>query len=167
LELAEIEPAGLPEEVVNQIGAFCRDTKVRVEKQVVQLKLAQLNNKYQAKYGTEFGYEFTEGDLNRVQELINELRESIAASDLFEDAHKQRLLARLEKMQAELHKKVSDLDRFWGLMGDATVMLRKFGDDAKPIVDRVRELSQIVWNTQSHAEELPSDSPMPLIGGEE
>ncbi|MBI4826866.1 MAG: hypothetical protein HY807_10680 [Nitrospirae bacterium] len=39
----------------------------------------------------------------------------------------------------------------------------KFGDDAKPFVDRIREIADIVWRTQARAEELPSSTPTPLI----
>jgi hypothetical protein len=84
-------------------------------------------------------------------------------SSLFEESHKQRLLKRLETLQRELHKKVSDLDKFWGLVGEAGVVLGKFGKDAKPIVDRIREIAGIVWRTQAHTEELPSDTPIPLL----
>ena len=60
-----------------------------------------------------------------------------------------------------MHKKVSDLDHFWGLIGDAGVALGKLGNDAKPIVDRIREITGITWNTQSRAEELPSGTTFP------
>ena len=82
---------------------------------------------------------------------------------MFEEDHKQRLLKRIEKLQAELHKKVSDLDKFWGLVGDAGVVLGKFGKDAKPLVDRITEIAKIVWQTQARAEELPSGTDMPLL----
>ena len=62
-----------------------------------------------------------------------------------------------------MHKKVSDLDRFWGLIGDAGVVLGKLGNDAKPIVDRIKEVAEIVWQTQSRAEELPSGTKIPLL----
>lgn len=75
----------------------------------------------------------------------------------------EALLLRLEKVQSEMHKKMSDLDRFWGLIGDAGVALGKFGTEAKPIVDRIREISEIVWRTQARAEELPSNTPLPLL----
>jgi hypothetical protein len=91
------------------------------------------------------------------------LRVNISESPDIEEKHKQRLLQRLEKLQAELHKKMSDLDRFWGLVGEAGIVLGKFGKDAKPLVDRIREITDIVWRTQSRAEELPSDTQSPLI----
>ncbi len=113
-----------------------------------------------------FFYEFTDGDLKRIQQIINELRSQITESTLFEDGHKQRLLRRLEAMQSEMHKKMSDVDKIWGLVGDAGVVVGKFGKDAKPFVDRIKELSKIAWRTQARAEELPSDSQNPLLGND-
>ena len=99
----------------------------------------------QKKYSQGFFYKFTEGDLNRIQLLINELRTIISATKGMEESHKSRLLNRLETLQSELHKSVSDLDKFWGLLIDASIVLKKVGENAKPIVDRVREITDIVW----------------------
>lgn len=118
--------------------------------------------KFSTKIGRTFQYEFSEGDLDKSQKLLNEIRDLITKSSFFEETHKQRLLSRLERVQSELHKKVSDLDRFWGLIGDAGVVLGKFGNDAKPIFDRIRDLTMLVWATQSRAEGLASNCPPPL-----
>ncbi|WP_088556261.1 hypothetical protein [Marinobacter sp. es.042] len=122
-----------------------------------------LINKKKAKLEKGFYYEFTDGDLKRIQEIINELREKISVSELFEENHKTRLLRRLERLQSELHKRMSDVDRLWGLVGDAGVVIGKFGTDAKPFVDRIREISDIVFRTQARAEELPSAAKNPLL----
>ena len=114
-----------------------------------------------------FFYEFTDGDLDRIQELINELRAEISVSELFDHSHRRRLLRRLEAMQSEMHKNMSDVDRIWGLVGDAGIVIGKFGEDSKPFVDRFKELAQIAWKTQARAEELPSSSQNPLLGNEE
>jgi hypothetical protein len=79
------------------------------------------------------------------------------------DLHRARLLRRLESLQSEMHKKMSDVDRIWGLVGDAGIVIGKFGKDAKPIVDRIKELSQIAWKTQARTEELSSSSKNPLL----
>tara|TARA_R110000772_G_scaffold105596_1_gene207331 strand:- start:96 stop:899 length:804 start_codon:yes stop_codon:yes gene_type:complete len=128
--------------------------------------LSAINNKKKI-IDKGFFYEFTDGDLDRIQELINDLRKEITASELFEDSHRRRLLRRLEAMQSEMHKKMSDVDRIWGLVGDAGIVIGKFGKDAKPFVDRIKELSQIAWKTQARAEELPSSSQNPLLGSED
>ena len=112
---------------------------------------------------SSFSYEFSQGDLERIQVLVNELRSQISESLALESGHKRRLTKRLERLQSELHKRVSDLDRFWGLVGDAGVVLGKLGKDARPIVERTRELAEIVWKTQVRSEELPSDLENPMI----
>lgn len=124
-------------------------------------------DRFNGYFNNTFTYEFSEGDLTIIQKLINELRELLISSELFTADHKRRLLKRLEKLQSELHKKVSDLDRFWGLIGDAGVVIGKFGQDAKPFVDRIKEIADIIWRTQARSEELPSGSHIPFLKNEE
>lgn len=47
-------------------------------------------------------------------------------------------------MQVELHQTNSDIDRFWGFIGEVGVAVRKFGEDLKPISERAQELSKLV-----------------------
>jgi hypothetical protein len=131
--------------------------------QGTNLKVQNISSIFKNKFKNGFAYEFTQGDIKRIQDLINELRAEIGKSAKIPDEHKTRLLKRLEKLQSEMHKKMSDLDRFWGLVGDAGVVIGKFGNDAKPIVDRIREIAAIVWRTQSNAEELPSGTQNPML----
>ena len=52
--------------------------------------------------------------------------------------------------------------------GEAGVVLGKLGDDAKPFVDRVREITEVVWRCQARSEQLPGDVPLRLLpGGDE
>ncbi|EKF9501433.1 hypothetical protein O1C20_003610, partial [Vibrio cholerae] len=146
---------------------YIQEVQSAVGDQAVLLKVETYSNRYKNAFKNTFAYEFSKGDFERVQELINELRAQISTLEDLEPSHKQRLLKRLEKLQSELHKRVSDLDRFWGLIGDAGVVLGKLGADAKPIVDRIKEIAEIAWNTQSRAEELPSNSPNPMLGNTE
>ncbi len=129
--------------------------------------LERLKNKFSQGLKVGFAYEFSQADLNRIQTLINELRNEVAASTLFEEKHQARLLKRLEQLQRELHKRVSDLDRFWGLIGDAGVALGRFGTAAKPFVERISEITEIVWNTQKQTEGLPSTMDMPLLNNDD
>ncbi len=148
---------------MNKIRDFFSNVRTDFEKIITKNTITELRNKYNTIFSNTFSYEFTTGDLDRIQKLINELRDNIGLSELFTAEHKQRLLRRLEKIQSEIHKKVSDLDRFWGLIGDAGVVIGKFGNDAKPIVDRIKEIADIVWRTQSRSEELPSGTTIPFL----
>lgn len=134
-----------------------------LQKESNQNKSKIIRGRFRASFTDVFCYEFSQGDLERLQSLINELRSSISISDDLDENHRARLLARLEKLQKELHKKISDLDGFWGLIGDAGVVAGKLGTDAKPLVDRIKEIAGIVWRTQSKAEELPSSARFPLL----
>ena len=70
-------------------------------------------------------------------------------------------------MQSELHKKVSDLDRFWGFFIDASIVVGQMGENAKPMVEVIRQIVRIIWPTQTRAYELPSDVPFKLLGQSE
>lgn len=150
-----------------EVAMYLKQIDDELNQHVLSIKMAHYDDKYKTMYGNIFTYEFTDGDLNRIQKLINELRNIVSTSDVFEDDYKSRLLARLEKLQSELHKKMSDLDRFWGLMGEAGVAFGKFGENAKPFVDVVKKIKDIIWNTQKQAEQLSTDTPLELIDDNE
>lgn len=142
---------------------YIYELETHFSSKATKLKFDRMKLTFKLSLGGGFSYEFSQGDLSKIQSLLNELREQISSSNHFEHEHQQRLLRRLEKIQSELHKRVSDLDKFWGLIGDAGVVLGKFGNNAKPLVDRIKEIAEIVWQTQSRAEELPSGTPIPLL----
>ncbi|WP_324026754.1 hypothetical protein [Aeromonas caviae] len=157
-------------EISNNVGWNCHKLHEYLTSVRNQFSSYDLNDRvnnhtetYRSLFPNTFSYEFSQGDLERVQFLINELREQISNNANLEESHRQRLLKRLEHLQSELHKKVSDLDRFWGLVGDAGVVLGKLGTDAKPIVDRIKEIAEIAWKTQARTEELPSSATNPML----
>ncbi|ALP62794.1 hypothetical protein [Paraburkholderia caribensis] len=142
---------------------YVADVATECSHHALQLRMSRLRTTVRAGISSTFAYEFSQGDFERIQHLVNDLRQIISDSQHFEQKHQRRLLLRLERLQAELHKRVSDLDTLWGLIGDAGVAFGKFGVDAKPIVDRIKEITAITWRTQSRAEELPTDSPFPQL----
>jgi hypothetical protein len=89
-------------------------------------------------------YEFSDADFQRAQELMNELRELLRTSALLNEDQKRRLQRKLDNMRVELNKKTTDIDRFWGFLGEASIAMRKFGADLDPIAERVQELAGIV-----------------------
>lgn len=149
-----------------EINSYLQELQAYCVSESSKLKIKSLKSHFKTALGSGFSYEFSQGDLERVQALINEIRALISQTNGLEKEHQRRLLSRLEKLQSEMHKKVSDLDRFWGLIGDAGVVLGKLGNDAKPIVDRVKEIAEIVWHTQSRSEELPSGTKIPLLANQ-
>jgi len=158
-------PTGNWEEDCRQMQAYLLAVRDSMTKLAQQNKLANMKSSFSTLLTNRFHYKFSPADVDRMQTLINELRQQITESTLYSDEHRARLLKRLEGLQSEVHKKMSDLDKFWGLIGDAGVAVGKFGNDAKPLVDRIVELTQIVWNSQKDAEQLPSNVQFPLLPG--
>lgn len=153
--------------VCNSMRQFLRDTQADMVGQTSAKKMEALKKGFAVSLANGFGYEFTEGDIKRVQGLINELRDELSKEARLDDGHKRRLMARLEALQKELHKKVSDLNSFYGLMGDFGIAIGKLGTDAKPFTDRIKEIVQIGWKSQARAEQLPSSAENPMIGNDD
>lgn len=158
-------PNGDWEEDCRQMNTYLMAVRESMTKLAQQNLLANMKSSFSTLLTNKFHYKFSSADIDRMQTLINELRQQITESTLYSDEHRARLLKRLEGLQGEVHKKMSDLDKFWGLIGDAGVAIGKFGNDAKPLVDRIVELTQIVWNSQKDAEQLPSNVQFPLLPG--
>lgn len=167
ISMAIPEVTGNIEENCQNLWNYITQIKDTFEQKSIKLKIESYKTRYKTAFKSSFSYEFSQGDFDRIQTIVNELREHISKNDQLEASHGQRLLKRLESLQSELHKRVSDLDKFWGMVGDAGVVLGKLGADAKPIVDRVKEIAEIVWKTQARTEELPSDSINPMLEHDE
>lgn len=147
------------------MAQFVHEINRAVQAQANLQKYEEVQARMAHRLGVGFMYEFSQGDLDRIQALLSELRKEISESTLYTDGHRERLLARLEKLQAETHKKMANIDKFWSLLGDAGVAVGKFGENSKPMFDRINEILKIVWRTQARAEDLPSDAPPPLPHG--
>lgn len=156
-------PTGNWQEDCRNMHGYFNSVRESMTQLAQQNTLEKMKSGFSTLLANRFHYKFSPADIDRMQTLINELRQQITDSNLYSDEHRARLLKRLEGLQSEVHKKMSDLDKFWGLIGDAGVAIGKFGNDAKPLVDRIVELTQIVWNSQKDAEQLPSNVQFPLL----
>ena len=147
----------------NKLRTYITYSHTEIQKLNILKNNTHARNKYDAWSSEKFTYKFSEEDVDRIQTLIDELRNELKTSDLFEVEHKNRLLARLEKLQTEIHKEMSDIDKIWGLLGDAGVAIGKFGKDVKPFTDRIIEITKIGWKTQAESEGLPENTRNPLL----
>lgn len=152
---------------IGDMYLFVRGTFDALDNRLADVTLSRAREKFRTRFGIAFLYEFSDGDLKRIQELVNELRDIVVKSELYDAKHKDRILSKLEALQRELYKKMSNFDKLWGLIGEAGVAIGRFGVDAKPFVDRIREIAQITWRTQARAEELPSGASFPLLAAPE
>ncbi len=114
-----------------------------------------------------FAYNLDADDMKTVQNKINELRQAIQQADFLEERFKRRLLIRLEKMQSELHKEISDFDIILGGVADAADTMGHVGEKAKPIVDRFRDIMEVFWRNRTGASEIEGPDELPKLPGAE
>lgn len=158
-------------ETMRIIGSFILEQKKVWEAEVAQRSssvfLSQKEDLYLGLFASEAPYDFSPRDLERAQQLASDLRGLISASNLITEKHKRRLLRRLDATQQELHANTSDIDRFWGFLGEVGIVARKFGADLDPIVDRAFELARIVLTaifSREGVKALPEVADL-LVGG--
>ncbi|QWA30694.1 hypothetical protein [Pseudomonas sp. RC3H12] len=151
-------------EIVDSSLSFVTSAYAELHQQAAAIQLDSVRASVRGILSKRPAYEFTDGDIEKIQSTINELRQLLVSAKDLDETHKQRMLKRLEAFQRELHKKMSDLSRFWGFMGDMGVALRKLGEDSKPIVDRYEQIMRAGWQAEARSAGLPHDSEMPKIG---
>lgn len=101
-------------------------------------------------------YKFSDDEYEKIQVLINQLREDIKSAKKIPQNHKERLLKRLEAMQKELHKTLSNFDQFLGFWLEIGIAGRKFGEDMEPITTRFGKIIVIVATVIETKEKLPA-----------
>jgi len=150
-----------------RVTNFFNDWKSNVDEKLKRIQQSDTYETAKDYYASMFGkgifYEFSDDDFSRVQTLLNNLRDLLTKSKDFEEDHRTRLLKKLEALQSELHKKMSDFDRFWGFFIDSGIALTKFWENAKPYRDDIKEIIEIVSRTQAKAENVQKLFPLNLL----
>lgn len=150
-------------EFLNFITAVHRELQAVVERDKAIQFQEQIEQRLNRVITGSFVYELTEGDFKEVQDLLDQLRNAITSSPELKENHRLRLLKRLEKVQAELHKKLSTLDGLYCLAIEASIVAGTIGKNAEPIAKAAKAIAGITWRTHSHTEGLPSGATSPLL----
>jgi len=152
---------------VNQVNHFFDSWKATIDKKLKQTQQTDTyetaKDYYASMFGKGFFYEFSDDDFSRLQTLLNHLRDLLTKSKDFEEDHRTRLLKKLEALQSELHKKMSNFDKFWGFFIDSGIALNKFWENAEPFRNDVKELARIVCHAQAKAENVSKLLPFNLL----
>jgi hypothetical protein len=101
-------------------------------------------------------FRLTEDDRARVLDLSSKMRKIIMASTLFDDAHKRRLLNRLNAIEKQVHQEEGMLDVILGGVSDVGDTLKKFGGDLKPLSDRMTEIKRITQSSSKEYDQVPA-----------
>ncbi len=147
----------LPSRNIENIIRYCIELSEITRHHLAKLKVELAHAKYAQLLGEKFSYHLTGDEVKQAQALLSELKQLVESNERLDDGFKQRLQNRLEVLHFKIHLKMESLDRWWGLLGDAGIVLRVAGDEAAPIVARIRSLISLAWQIQARNEHLSVD----------
>lgn len=101
------------------------------------------------------GYTLGEGDCRKIQELINELRDTINADASIADEHKKRLLKKLNQLQTELNKEHPNYKEFWYYVMANIAYANAALIGAEPIINFLYKITDILIKPMSTLSGLP------------
>jgi len=150
-----IEPRGLvihPDNIgLRDIESYFLEFRQMQMAEEYYRNIEGLNDKYNY-ISYRYTYDFTDEQISTIQTKISELREFIQKSDKLDDKHKSRLLNRLEDLQKTFNNRMSNLDKIQGTMIELGYSLGKFGEESKPMFDRINDIASIVRVVQATTE---------------
>ncbi len=98
----------------------------------------------------------TKEQVEEIEGHINEARQKIRSSNAFEEKHKRRLLNRLEKLQSEINKKISDLDVMLAGVTEVTAVAGQSAKNLNPVVDLFKKIFLIAEGESDEPLGLPA-----------
>lgn len=116
----------------------------KAEKKYSEIAAEEASEKYDSMFGNIYSYKIPEKDFQRIQTLVNELRDQINKSKEIKEEHKKRLIKRLDKLQSELNKDMANFDRFWGVAIEVSGHIGIVCENIKPFFDTINEMVDIV-----------------------
>ena len=105
--------------------------------------------------GTPY-FKLTVDEEKLVLDLAADMRRAILDAQCFDQPWKLRLLKRVSAIEFEVHRSKGRLDVVLGGLGDVGEALGKFGNDVKPILDRMAEIAKITRRKSSEYDQLPA-----------
>lgn len=132
----------------------------------IELEKGETSDKALMLLGKRFAYSLEDDEIDEIKATITKLRKLISEKIDYDDEYKRRLLIRLNALERELHNKMSNLDKFFGVMTDIKVFTFKLiheAPDAKPFIAEITELTKqlkgLIWGPFARAEKLPEGLP--------
>lgn len=140
---------------------FFEGLKANLNELIVKQKLAGFRQTYADKFKKSTSYMFESGERNEIRKLIHELRVLINDLDIVTADHKVRLMDRMGGIHVDLDLRLPNLDRIWGLLGEANIVNARYGVPGRLIVERLYQIVNIAWQAQARAESVDPQSSRP------
>ncbi|WP_405116580.1 hypothetical protein L0Z64_12435 [Phaeobacter sp. BS23] len=153
--LAGISISAVDPSQVTSVESACDAVLRQLAKLELTFAMRRGSTKARSNYETTL-VELSKEQIKEIESHISEAREKIRDSDVFEDNHKRRLLKRLEKLQTEIHKKVSDLDVMLAGVTEVTAVAGQSAKNLNPVVELFNKIFQVADSGNEEQLKLPA-----------
>lgn len=146
-KILRVDVSNDPGTVINQING--RFSELLSWAQSASIQRGAINQyeeskaRYDADIKSPFEFRFDPTQLEDLQRLVNEIRKELTELQNIPEQWRRRMLRKLEGLQRELHERMSNMDKFWGFVGEAIPVLYAIGVAGRPLVNRIREFAEI------------------------
>ncbi|MBM2813682.1 MAG: hypothetical protein HW421_444 [Ignavibacteria bacterium] len=132
-----------------------------LKEQSSQHELSSKKDMFKSMLSTKFSYNFEPSEYTRLNDLLNELSKKLidAVGNSSSENFITRLNKRITALQQQLQMKMPSLDEYWGLIGGIGAFIGAYSAQAKPYVDNMKEIINIIWVVQARAEGLGDRAP--------
>jgi len=152
--------AGFPNFKVGGVTPQARDYIVSMHKWLRDYSALQLERDateraelleehFQVLLDNHLGYDLNEQQLVELRRWVTELQARISGTHTLPEHRHERLLRRLDKLQLELHTKLSSLDRLYGTIMEVVVVAQSLGDESQAVIDIAGKIFAIIWAVHS------------------
>lgn len=100
-------------------------------------------------------FTLADAEKERIFLLCTQMRKIVFASEVFDAPHKKRLLDRIAAIEKQVYQEKGLLDVVLGGVSDVGETVNKFGNDIKPLTDRMAEVMKIARSGSKEYEQLP------------
>ncbi len=150
-----------PEQNSRAILKYMHELKQFLQKKAVEGQLDSMRTEYSLLLEKgKVRYKFNDDDKRNIRRDIHMLRQFVTGHPKIEQQQRTRMLTRLGKLETELGNPEPDLDRFWGLVGEASLYAVKVQENADTIVNGIRRMLAVVWRVQCESTKLPTETPL-------
>ncbi len=144
------ELSGDREKNTREIRQFFITLRDALDAEVAKLTVEQAKHRFTGRFAPASYFEFSDENLKKLRLLFTSIRYEVERLTGLREEMRWRLLRKLENSECKLQKRLPDLDRLWGFMGEARVILGTTDEDTKLILDRINEIARITRITQAH-----------------
>jgi len=149
------ELSGDREHNTREIRKFFYTLRDALDAEVARLTVEEARSKFSNRFARISYFEISDDNLKKLQLLFSSIRYEVERNQSLSEDVRWRILKKLELTEAKTQRKMVDLDRLWGFMGEIRVILTGSGtansnNDTRTILDRINEIARITRIVQAN-----------------